>query len=337
MSPLVCFGRHRFFLHWNRRLFFVLIFVIAILNVILFLFIFTYTSAKLVTLEDMSKHLVPARTNLELQYNKKIKLCDLMPTFVNSFMPYPNLTVSGSYLKLLQSKLNIELGGVWQPSECISQHHVAIIVPYRDRLSHLQIFIAYMHPFLQLQKLSYQIFIIEQSDKRPFNRGKLFNVGFTEAEKLSDFPCYIFHDVDLIPQNLYNVYGCTQLPRHMSSYIDVFDYKLPYDVIFGGAVAILKDQFLCANGFSNNFFGWGGEDDDFYNRVTRNGTRICRYEYSVSKYIMLSHKKEKPSEDRYFFLQTGGDRFKVDGLNSLKYSVLQIDKRPLYTRILVDL
>lgn len=334
MSSFVCFGRSRVLLHWNRKIF--VLFVVIIALTILLYYILSYSAVKVIPLEDMPKELVPvSRTNLQLQPSEK--LCDLMPKFINSLMQYPNLTISDNYLNKLQNRLSIELGGVWQPSDCVSQHHVAIIVPYRDRLSHLKVFIAYMHPFLQMQKISYQIFVIEQSDKRPFNRGKLFNVGFAEAEKISSFSCFIFHDVDLIPQNLYNVYGCTQLPRHMSSYIDVFDYKLPYDCIFGGAVAILKNQFVSANGFSNNFFGWGGEDDDFYNRVTRNGTKICRYEYSVSKYVMLSHKKETPSEDRYFFLQTGGDRFKIDGLNSLKYTVLSHNKLPLYTRILVDL
>ena len=39
---------------------------------------------------------------------------------------------------------------------------VAIIVPYRNRFEQLKIFLRHMHPFLQRQQLSYQIFIIEQ-------------------------------------------------------------------------------------------------------------------------------------------------------------------------------
>ena len=36
--------------------------------------------------------------------------------------------------------------------------------------------------------------------------------------------------------------------------------------MFGGVVALKPEQFVAANGFSNRFHGWGGEDDDFYGR-----------------------------------------------------------------------
>lgn len=38
--------------------------------------------------------------------------------------------------------------------------------------------------------------------------------------------------------------------------------RLPYKDIFGGVSALTKDQFIKVNGFSNEFWGWGGEDDD---------------------------------------------------------------------------
>ena len=42
--------------------------------------------------------------------------------------------------------------------------------------------------------------------------------------------------------------------------------RLPYAAIFGGVAALKKEHFQLVNGFSNQFFGWGGEDDDLYNR-----------------------------------------------------------------------
>lgn len=79
-----------------------------------------------------------------------------------------------------------------------------------------------------------------------------------------NFTCLILHDVDLIPINSGNIYACSKSPRHMSSSIDVFRYNLPYNSLFGGAVAILSEHLVKINGLSNIFYGWGGEDDDFY-------------------------------------------------------------------------
>lgn len=51
------------------------------------------------------------------------------------------------------------------------------------------------------------------------------NVGFLEAQKLYDYDCFIFHDVDLIPEDDRNLYSCPQSPRHMSVAIDRMNYK----------------------------------------------------------------------------------------------------------------
>ena len=45
-----------------------------------------------------------------------------------------------------------------------------------------------------------------------------------------------------------------------------FSPSLPYVQYFGGVSALSKQQFLTINGFPNNYWGWGGEDDDIFNR-----------------------------------------------------------------------
>lgn len=314
------------------------LFVCLCTCVIMFVYryILSISSAKIIPLHEIPQNLVPALPNL-LTVVESQQLCDIMPLLNNGTWPVKYMNITSFYLENLAINSNIQPGGSWKPKKCKSQHHVALVIPYRDRPLQLDIFLAHMHPFLQFQQLDYQIFIIEQTDERPFNRAKLFNIGFKEAEKISSFHCFIFHDVDLLPLNINNIYGCTKLPRHLSAHIDVFDYKIPYDWIFGGAIAVLKDQFISANGFSNKFFGWGGEDDDFFNRITRNGTSISRFEPKISRYTMLSHEKETPSEDRYYYLSTGERRYESDGLNSLRYTVKKFELKSLYTHIIVDL
>lgn len=55
--------------------------------------------------------------------------------------------------------------GQQAPLTCQARYKVAIVVPYRNRLSNLCTFLLNMHPFLTKQQLDYTIFIVEQSGK----------------------------------------------------------------------------------------------------------------------------------------------------------------------------
>ena len=39
-------------------------------------------------------------------------------------------------------------------------------------------------------------------------------------------------------------------------------HRTPYELLVGGVLALTPEQFENVNGYSNNFYGWGGEDDD---------------------------------------------------------------------------
>lgn len=43
-------------------------------------------------------------------------------------------------------------------------------------------------------------------------------------------------------------------------------FSLPYKEFFGGVSGLTVEQFRKINGFPNAFWGWGGEDDDLWNR-----------------------------------------------------------------------
>ena len=59
-----------------------------------------------------------------------------------------------------------------------------------------------------------------------FNKGIVFNAGFTEVMKLDEFDCVFFHDIDLLPEDDWNFYSCNHSPIHMSPRMDRSEYKL---------------------------------------------------------------------------------------------------------------
>uniref|UniRef100_A0A915Q2Y6 Beta-1,4-N-acetylgalactosaminyltransferase n=1 Tax=Setaria digitata TaxID=48799 RepID=A0A915Q2Y6_9BILA len=234
----------------------------------------------------------------------------------------------------------LEPGGHGKPKNCLSRHKVAIIVPYRDREVHLRILLHNLHSLLTKQQLDYAIFVIEQHENETFNRAKLMNVGYVEAMKLYDWQCFVFHDVDLLAEDDRNIYSCPDQPRHMSVAVNKFKYKLPYGSIFGGVCAIRAEQFLTMNGFSNSYWGWGGEDDDLSTRVTSVGYKIMRYPTEIARYQMIKHKSEMKNpinRCRYDLLAKTKMRQQTDGISSLKYECYDLHFLPLFTHIKVKL
>ena len=49
--------------------------------------------------------------------------------------------------------------------------------------------------------LEYSIYVIEQSGGAQFNRAMLLNIGAKEALNQSNYDCFMFHDVDLLPED----------------------------------------------------------------------------------------------------------------------------------------
>lgn len=85
------------------------------------------------------------------------------------------------------------------------------------------------------------------------------------------------------------------------------------------------------------FYGWGGEDDDFYRRVSQAGLKVIRFGEDIAQYRMLKHKKEIPNPDRFKLINTG-KMYKSNGLGdvSLNYTLVSFMLKPLYTLLLVN-
>ncbi|XP_071078931.1 beta-1,4-N-acetylgalactosaminyltransferase bre-4-like [Haliotis cracherodii] len=227
----------------------------------------------------------------------------------------------------------LELGGMYTPQGCAPVQRVAIVVPYRDRTSHLKIFLKNVHYFLKKQGIQYMIIVVEQAPGSRFNRGMSRNIGFVEGEKLCGFDCYVFHDIDLIPQVDANAYICDDMPRFHSINLERWNHRIPPPVRFGGVVSFKPDVFRRVNGYSNMYFDWGGEDDDIYYRVRERGYHVVRYPMNASLYLDLTHPQSWINPSRFNYLRSGLDRMTTDGLNSLKYRRYLVDFRGLYTWI----
>ncbi|UJR11893.1 hypothetical protein I4U23_016071 [Adineta vaga] len=235
---------------------------------------------------------------------------------------------------------DIHIGGHWYPLNCLANQRLALIICYRQRDQHLRIFLNHIHPFLKEQQLDYTIIVVNQNGKEKFNRGALFNVGYIEAIKLYSFNCFIFHDVDLLPEDSRNIYQCHSLPRHMSVAVDKFNYRLLYPTLFGGVTSFHIDDFVHANGFPNVYWGWGNEDDDMYLRVTKRLKKnITRYPIEIARYQMIrthGHKSGMVNPYRDKLLRSNYD-FDLDGLNTIRYNLHQVTLHRLFTLINVTL
>ncbi|XP_049875926.1 beta-1,4-N-acetylgalactosaminyltransferase bre-4-like [Pectinophora gossypiella] len=233
----------------------------------------------------------------------------------------------------------VQSGGYYKPPDCHSKHKVAILVPYRNRTRNLTVFLFNIHPFLMNQKLEYRIFVIEQVGFGKFNKGRLFNAGFKEMKKYGEWKCVVFHDVDLLPLSGRILYTCPSFPRHMSSAVidRTAHTNASSPILFGGVTAMTLEHYEKANGHSNMYWGWGGEDYDMFWRLRAAGIPVVRYNKTVARYLALPHGRERVNPLRYRLLRTAIDRWQEEGLADLEYRVETCFNRHLFTHIRVNI
>jgi len=234
----------------------------------------------------------------------------------------------------------VHQGGWYAPTGCSERQSTAIIIPFRNRERHLPIFLRHLHSLLKRQQLHYRIFVIEQIDNSTFNQGKLMNVGFNISDEFFPYNCFVFHDVDLIPEDDRIDYGCKKSPTHLTVVIDRRGYKLYYPNYFGGAEMFTKADYQKINGYSNSFWLWGGEDDNLGVRTRENKMNITRQPDDIARYTTIKHtpSAERISlRDRMRYRKIAITYNKEDGVNTLQYKVLNIKEESLYTHIKVNL
>jgi len=147
----------------------------------------------------------------------------------------------------------------------MKKNKLGIIVPYRNRETHLNTFITYMKSYLK--DFTYEIVVINQSDDKPFNRGKLLNIGAKYAiDNNFDYIC--LHDVDMLPKTA--DYSYPDYPTSLISELENKEGNIFFNY-FGGITLFKIEDFISVNGYSNDYWGWGYEDTDLFYRVTHSG------------------------------------------------------------------
>jgi N-terminal domain of galactosyltransferase/N-terminal region of glycosyl transferase group 7 len=163
-----------------------------------------------------------------------------------------------------------------------------IIIPYRDRYEHLCTFLPHIYAFFKEPTL--RVVVIEQCDSKPFNRGKLLNVAFALTRSTADSIC--FHDIDMLPQGDSCDYSPCKTVAHLAGRVEQFGYKMPYPEYLGGVLLTTAEAYIKANGYCNEYWGWGNEDDDLFVRYRLAGITIDR---RSGLYRSLGHPKGTPS------------------------------------------
>ena len=149
---------------------------------------------------------------------------------------------------------------------------LGVCVPYRDREIHMNEFIPKIGKYLKSRNIDFQIYIVHQVDDKLFNRGATKNIGAKIAfEEGCDY--IVWHDIDMIPEEGGGAdYSYPEgPPRHIATKIQQMDYQLKYHEYFGGAVLFTKEHVEATNGYSNDYWDWGMEDDDLFWRCHKEG------------------------------------------------------------------
>ncbi len=157
---------------------------------------------------------------------------------------------------------------------------LGVIIPYRNRYAQLQRFKADIKAYLESKGIPYELITIEQDDAKIFNRGKLLNIGFKYAKKLRcDY--VVFHDVDMLPVDV--DYSYSDVPVHLASNFIATEssQRIVFDEYIGGVTIFPMDLFQLINGYSNEYWGWGFEDNDLLHRCRVNGIPLNKKEIKM--------------------------------------------------------
>lgn len=194
-----------------------------------------------------------------------------------------------------------------------------IIVPFREQLEQKRG--EQLNKFLKhFEKLEYPVLVVEQEEGKKFNRGMLLNIG----ADLANSEYVVFHDVDLIPKKAvlpyYEVFPDS--PIHIGK---TWREKYNNEGFLGGVISISQADFKSINGFPNNFWGWGGEDDAMRVRMKRKNITILQPTlekgFTDLPHVDTKSKPEWKNMEKWEGMDLERAGKNKSGLSNLKYNI----------------
>jgi hypothetical protein len=155
------------------------------------------------------------------------------------------------------------------------KHKLGICIPYRNREEHLRKLVPALSKHLNERGIDHKFYVGHQVDDKLLNRGAMKNIAAEFA--FNDGCDYIaWHDVDMLPHPDCDYSYPEENPIHIATNLEKYNYGIGYDQYFGGVILFTKEQVEKTNGYSNDYWDWGQEDDDLFWR--------CYYEgYTTGK------------------------------------------------------
>lgn len=154
-------------------------------------------------------------------------------------------------------------------------HKLGICIPYRNRKEHIERLIPHLTKHLNEQGIDHTFYVGHQVDDKLFNRGAMKNIAAHYAfEDGCDYVAW--HDVDMLGYEESDYSYSDSTPVHISTKLSKYNYTIGYDQYFGGVVLFTKEQAYKTNGYSNEYWDWGQEDDDLFWRCHFEGMTTGR-------------------------------------------------------------
>jgi len=273
-----------------------------------------------------------------------------------------------------------------EPPPPAPSQFLVILVPFREqaplqeRHRQLTTFRGHMERFLRSPAVKSMVVVVQQSeDGCKFNRGQLLNAGFDWVRKhfqkhQVQLASVILHDCDLLPPVALRPWYLA--PPQRGQPLQLFSPEMcgsaKYGVdkvprFFGGVTAMHPADFAACNGFPNDLWGWGFEDEELRTRLEIAGTLrkvmqpppVGVYEDIDSLNIMDMYDEDPENAKRVFVNQYMSDEFTpplldcrwqtYNGLGGLAYRVLENDfavgsstfepedEFPIFRRLVVEL